>query len=245
MKTPLRIGIIGDFDRAKHSHWATEAALFHAAAQLHANVEPTWVPTSELERPDGVPGLESFDGLWASPGSPYRSPLGMLAGIEFARARDVPFLGTCGGFQYALIEFTRNVLGIADADSAENAPLGRHIVITPIACEAPGVPSGGPRLNGTSTVRAVPGTQIERACGGGDLRGEYFCSFEVNKNYTREWEAAGLRVAALGGDGEMRALELPEKRHFVATLFQPQLSSSFDRPHPIIVGYLRACMAPL
>jgi CTP synthase (UTP-ammonia lyase) len=242
MKTPLRIGIIGDFDRAKHSHWATEAALFHAAAKLQVHVEPTWVPTCDLERPDGVLSLESFDGLWASPGSPYRSLSGMLAGIEFARVRDVPFLGTCGGFQYTLIEFTRNVLGIADANSAENAPLGRHIVITPIACAVPGVPSGCPRLNGTSTMRVVPGTQIERACGGGNLRGEYFCSFEVNKDYIREWEAAGLRVAAVGGDGEMRALELPGKRHFVAMLFQPQLSSSFERPHPIIVGYLGACI---
>jgi CTP synthase (UTP-ammonia lyase) len=237
-----RIGIIGDFDRAKHSHWATEAALFHAAAKLQATVEPTWVSTVELEGPQGLRSLESFDGLWASPGSPYRSLRGMLAGIEFARVRDVPFLGTCGGFQYTLIEFTRNVLGIADADSAENAPLGRHIVITPIACEPPGVPTSGPRLNGASTVRVVAGTQIARACGDGDLSGEYFCSFEVNKDYTKEWEAAGLRVTALGGGGEMRALELLEKRHFVATLFQPQLSSSFDRPHPIIVGYLRACM---
>jgi CTP synthase (UTP-ammonia lyase) len=145
--------------------------------------------------------------------------------------------------QYTLIEFTRNVLGIAHADSAENAPGGRCIVITPIACEEPGA-SLGPRLNGASTVRAVPGTQIERACGSGDLHGEYFCSFEVNKDYLGDWEAAGLRVAALGSDGEMRALELPEKRHFIATLFQPQLSSSLDRPHPIIVGYLRACMTP-
>lgn len=66
----------------------------------------------------------------------------------------------------------------------------------------------------------------------------------MNKNYLGDWEAAGLRVAALGSDGEMRALELPPNRHFIATLFQPQLSSSFDRPHPIIVGYLRACMTP-
>jgi CTP synthase (UTP-ammonia lyase) len=116
-------------------------------------------------------------------------------------------------------------------------------VITPIACEAPGAVLG-PRLNGASTMRVVPGTQIERACGSGDLQGEYFCSFEVNKDYLDDWQSAGLRVAALGSDGEMRALELPDKRHFIATLFQPQLSSSFDRPHPIIVGYLRACMAP-
>ena len=70
---------------------------------------------------------------------------------------------------------------------------------------------------------------------------EFFCSLETNPDFVARWQAAGLRVAALGADGEMRALELPSKRFFIATLFQPQLSSSYDQPHPIIMGYLRAC----
>jgi CTP synthase (UTP-ammonia lyase) len=237
----VRIGIVGDFDRGKHSHWATEAALFHAAAKLDVSVEPEWIGTTEIAAGGGAWRLQEVDGIWASPGSPYKSLPGMLAGIEFARVHDVPFLGTCGGFQYALIEFTRNVLGIADADTAENETQSRNIVITPIACEAP--LAGRPRLEGAGSVRPLHGTQLERLCGSRDLRGEYFCSFETNRDFVGRWEAAGMRVAALGDGGEMRALELPGKRFFVATLFQPQLSSAFGQPHPIIVGYVEACTA--
>jgi CTP synthase (UTP-ammonia lyase) len=236
----LRIGIIGDFQRGKHSHWATEAALFHAAARLGLAVEPSWIATTALSSESDTLLLEAFDGIWGAPGSPFENTEGMLRGIGFARGRNVPFLGTCAGFQYALIEFTRNVLDVPDADSAENQSGSANIVIMPVACPIPA--AGGPRLAGAGTARPVPGTLFARICGTEDLRGEYFCSFETNAAFIPRWLAAGLRVAAHGSDGEMRAFELPNLRFFVATLFQPQLSSSFERPHPIIEGYLRACM---
>jgi CTP synthase (UTP-ammonia lyase) len=237
----VRIGIVGDFDREKRSHWATEAALFHAAARLGLLMEPRWVGTALLGT-EGVGGLAGFDGLWGAPGSPFDSPTGMLRGIEFARQQDVPYLGTCAGFQYALVEFTRHVLGVADADTAENSPCGENVVITAVECPVPNRAPGSPRLSGASVARPVPGTLLSSLCGTEDLRPEYFCNFETNAAFVPRWRAAGLRVAAHGGEGEMRAFELPEKRFFLATLFQPQLSSSYERPHPIIVGYLRACM---
>jgi len=235
----VRIGIVGDFDARKHSHWATEAALFHAAASLGIKIEPRWVPTTLLATQRAADSLSGFDVILAAPGSPYRSMPGMLRAIEYARTRDVPFLGTCGGFQYALIELSRNVLGLLDADSAENVPGGsKNVVITPVRCDMPSALEA--RLNGEGVARPVPGSLLERLCGGVELSARYFCSYETNPEFVPRWEAAGLRVAALGTDGELRAFELPSQRFFLATLFQPQLSSSFDRPHPIFVGYLRA-----
>jgi CTP synthase (UTP-ammonia lyase) len=90
-------------------------------------------------------------------------------------------------------------------------------------------------------ARVMPGTVLERLCGPGDLRGEYFCSFETNSNFVPRWQAAGLHIAATGAQGEMRAFELAKNRFFLATLFQPQLASRYERPHPIVLGYLRAC----
>jgi CTP synthase (UTP-ammonia lyase) len=81
---------------------------------------------------------------------------------------------------------------------------------------------------------------LEALCGAGDFAEEFFCSFETNPDFVPRWEASGMRIAARGADGAMRAFELPQQRFFLATLFQPQLSSSFDRPHPIIQGFLRA-----
>ena len=235
----VRIAIVGDFDRSKNSHWATEAALFHAAAALGLAVEPHWIATPLLAH--GGAGIAGFDAIWGAPGSPFASPQGMLHGIEHARTRDVPYLGTCAGFQYALIELSRNVLGVRDADSAENVPNaadGANIVITPIRCAVP-VPGMAP-LDGAGVARPVAGTLLESLCGSEDLRGEFLCSLEANPDYVPRWERAGLRIAARGADGEMRAFELPAKRFFLATLFRPQLSSSYQRPHPIITGFLRA-----
>jgi len=90
---PIRIGIIGDFEPAYHSHFATNAALYDAATRLKISVELRWLPTPSLEA-GAEKSLRRCDGLVASPGSPYQSFSGMLRGIEFARTRDWPFVGT-------------------------------------------------------------------------------------------------------------------------------------------------------
>jgi CTP synthase (UTP-ammonia lyase) len=94
MAQVVRIGILGDFNPEFASHHATHAALHHAAARLELQVESEWLPTPSLLTPEAQDVLESFDGIWASPGSPYQSFDGMLKGIEFARRRDWPFVGT-------------------------------------------------------------------------------------------------------------------------------------------------------
>lgn len=94
MPSPIRIGIIGDFEPAYHSHFATNAALYDAATQLRMALEIRWLPTPSLNGLDAEKILSRWDGLIASPGSPYQSFAGMLRGIEFARTRDWPFVGT-------------------------------------------------------------------------------------------------------------------------------------------------------
>ena len=241
MNQALRVAILGDFDRHKHSHWATEAALYHAASWLGFDVEPRWFPTDALEIRDAQDRLAHVDGVWGAPGSPFRSLAGMLRGIEFARTHDLPYLGTCAGFQYALIEFTRNVLGLRDADSAENSSNSKNIVIMPVACPRPATTSVSPKMHGGDTVYAVKGSLMHELCRSSEWRGEYFCNFETNSDYVSRWEGAGLRVAARGPREEMRAFDLPRNRFFLATLFQPQLSSTGEQPNPIVLGYLRAC----
>jgi CTP synthase (UTP-ammonia lyase) len=90
----VRIGILGDFNPEFRSHHATNDALQHAAAKLKLKLESQWIPTPSVLEPNSHRMLEGFDGLWASPGSPYKSFEGMLKGIEFARRRDWPFVAT-------------------------------------------------------------------------------------------------------------------------------------------------------
>ena len=96
-------------------------------------------------------------------------------------------------------------------------------------------------MHGADPVRPVRGTLVHDLCRTDVLQGEYTCDFETNPDYVSRWEAAGLRVAARGPRDEMRAFDLPDRRFFLATLFQPQLSSRVEQPHPIVLGYLRAC----
>src|SRR3954465_9531331 len=110
MARALHIGIVGDFERTRFSHWALEAALFHAAAQQGRAIELYWLGTEQVTSSGAESCLAQMDGLWGAPGGPFASNEGMLAAIRFARETGLPYLGTCAGFQYALIEFTRNVL---------------------------------------------------------------------------------------------------------------------------------------
>jgi CTP synthase (UTP-ammonia lyase) len=240
----MRIALLGDFDRDTRSHWATEAALYHAGARLGLTVEPRWIPTPALRAAGEVADvLAGFAGVWGAPGGPFASPSGMVNGIAHARGTQLPYLGTCAGFQYALIELSRNVLGLADADTAENASASANVVITPVACPLPGRRPGGPAMSGGDRVRVVEGTRLAALYSAADPSEEYFCNYETNAAFIPRWEvAAGLRVAARGSGGEMRAFELADHPFFVATLFQPQLSSRSERPHPLIEGFLRIAL---
>ena len=110
MSDAVRIGILGDYDADSPTLPTIDKSLQHASAKLNLAIESQWIPTPSLLQPNAQRMLESFDGIWAAPGSPYKSFDGMLKGFEFARRRDWPFLGTCAGFQYTLIECARNVL---------------------------------------------------------------------------------------------------------------------------------------
>jgi CTP synthase (UTP-ammonia lyase) len=236
----VRIGILGDFDPKAPNLPAVGKSLEHAAKQLGCTVESEWLPTPSLTSADSEKRLEAFDGIWAAPGSPYKSFDGMLKGIEIARRRDWPFIGTCGGFQYTLIECARNVLGIADADTAENNSGSQHIIIYPVACA---VPNHGkkPKLSGPiPEIRLRPGSYLHTFYSQESVTEEFFCNFEVNPEY--EWAAmeAGFPVVARGPNGEIRAIESPTHRFFIATLFQPQLSSKPGHPHPLVLAFLQA-----
>ena len=237
----VRIGILGDFNPEFRSHHAVNDSLQHAAARLGLKLESQWLPTPSLTSVSANEVLATFDGLWATPGSPYQSMDGMLCGIQFAREQNWPFLGTCGGFQYTLIEVARNVIGIADADSAENNSGSKNIVIYPVACAVPDRAPEAPKLSGRiSEIRLRPGSLLQSFYKQELVEEEFFCNFEINPEFEYCTMEAGLPTVARGPGGEARAIESPSHRFFVATLFQPQLSSTAAKPHPLIVGFMKA-----
>src|SRR5579862_1758175 len=159
----LQVGILGDFHSQMRSHRATNDALRHAADALRWNVSANWLPTTSLAKPEEV--LAGQDAIFAAPGSPYRDHAGMLAGIRFAREFGIPFLGTCGGFQYALIEYARNVLRLADADTEEGGGKPANPVITPVACPVADRRPGTPGLSGRCRVKFAADTRLAKIYG--------------------------------------------------------------------------------
>jgi CTP synthase (UTP-ammonia lyase) len=232
MGRQISVGVIGDFDPTFSPHVATNSALEHAAAALGASVEVCWHATESLLGVDPGSVLVE-DALWCAPGSPYRSLDGALRGVRFARERGVPLLGTCGGFQHVVIEYARNVLGFADAQHAEYDPYASNLFISELACSLAGK---------TMSVELVPGSRAARSHGGTETTEQYYCDFGLDPRHRQLLDEGGLRVAGVDQDGEVRILELPEHRFYVATLFVPQLSSSPASPHPLVTAYLRATM---
>jgi CTP synthase (UTP-ammonia lyase) len=133
---PLRIAIIGDYQRNNVTHTATDAAIEHTTARLGLVASAEWVATDVVGDPART--LAAFQALWIAPGSPYRSLEGALDAIRYARLSGVPLIGTCGGFQHIALEYARNVLGLDDADHAESNPGASRLFITPLSCSLVG-----------------------------------------------------------------------------------------------------------
>jgi CTP synthase (UTP-ammonia lyase) len=133
-------------------------------------------------------------------------------------------------------------LKIADADSSENNSGSSHYVVTPLSCALPNPRADGPKASGEERLKILPGTLLHSICDSEDDSEQYYCNFGVNEEYEKQFQAAGLRVSARGILGETRAVELPGHRFFIATLFQPQLSSRPEAPHRFLLAFLRAAM---
>ncbi len=232
MKDPVRVGIIGDFDPNFRPHTATEEALSHAAHSANVTVEPEWLPTLPLET-NAAETVNRFDALWCAPGSPYQSINGAVEAIRLTRLGDRPFIGTCGGFQHAVIEYARNVLGFADAQHAEYDPYASNLFISELACSLAGQ---------QMRVQIREGSKAHEYFGARETEEQYYCNFGLNPEHQSLIDKGGLHVVGVDQDGEARILELPEHPFFFATLFVPQLTSSRERPHPLITSYLRVAV---
>ncbi len=234
MKHSIRIGLIGDFSPHVKAHYAIPRALDLALSSLACQAEASWLSTPFLEKADAEETLAGYDALWCVPGSPYESMGGALRGIQFARERGVPFLGTCGGFQHAMIEYARNVLGLAEADHAESNPDAAMLLMTPLSCSL---------VDQSGTITFRPGSRIATIYKRLEAEEQYHCSFGLNPSYQRLLEQGGIAITGWDSSGEARTFELPGHPFFMGTLFQPERSALNGVAHPLIKAFLEAAHA--
>jgi CTP synthase (UTP-ammonia lyase) len=230
MQDTLALAIVGEFTPSFLPHTKTEEALEHMRAALRIDIRTIWISTADLvARADS--NLARFDAIWIAPGSPYKTMQGALDAIRYAREARKPTLGTCGGCQHMVIEYARNVLGFRDAHHAEYDPYASSLFVTPTSCSLVGQ---------TMQVLIAADSRVAAIYRETTTQEQYYCNFGINPSHQEQLDHGGFRIVGKDADGEARILELPGHPFFVATLFVPQLTSTFDRPHPIIVAFLRA-----
>ena len=230
-RRPLKIALVGDYDPTVIAHQAIPRALELAAEACGKPVQPQWLPTERISRDAD---LDDFDAIWCVPASPYRSTEGALRAIRYTRERNIPFLGTCGGFQHAVLEYARSVLGWTDAGHAETVPDAGRLVVSPLSCSLVEV---------NATVHFVPGTRIAAAYGALDATEGYHCNYGLNPDARDALAKSGVRIAVVDAAGDVRGIELVDHPFFVATLFQPERAALRGVVPALVVAFIDAAIA--
>jgi len=222
-----RLALVGDQNPSYPSHRELDAAR----GLLGTDVTSEWVATDGAQ----VRDLSGFDGIWLVPGSPYADDEAAYAAVRFARENDVPFLGTCGGLQYAVVELFRDLLGEADASHAEVDGVSGTNVVVPLACSLQGL---------ERDVRPVPGTRFDALVGGQTRPGMHYCSYGPDPAQLSRLVEAGVVIEAWADDDVAEVLELAGSTFFMLSLFQPQVGAMAGRPlHPLLVEFVRSARA--
>jgi len=222
----FRVALVGDYNQSVIAHQAIPEAL-RLAARPEQSIESVWIHTASIR--DAAADLAGFDGIWCVPASPYASMEGALDAIRYARESRRPFLGTCGGFQHAVIEYARNVCGLRDVGHAETHPTAPVLVASRLSC---------PLVEQSEDIVLQDGGKLKSAYGAERIAEEYHCSFGLNREYEALLFRNGLRPTARSLSGEVRAVELSSHPFFVATLFQHERRALRGEIPPLVSAFV-------
>lgn len=253
-RKPIKIGVVakyissGDFT-LEDSYVCVNEAVKHAAWELGLDPQLTWIDSEKLEA-TGKKELEEtlgdLDGLIVPQGWRSRGTEGKIKAIRFAREKKVPFLGLCFGMQMAVIEFSRHVLGLKDAHTAEANPKTRHPVIHIIPNQQKYLQNkqyGGTIRLGAWKCAIAPKTLLRRIYGKRTVSERHRHRYEMNNKYRKLLEKNGMNLCGLSSDKTLvEAVELDQKLHpfFLGVQFHPELKSRPLHPHPIFLSFIGA-----
>lgn len=228
----MSIALVGDHDPAITAHRAIPLALELAGRKEGLPLEWGWIPTATLA--DSLSALDRVAGVWCVPGSPYVSTAGAMAAIRHARLTQLPFLGTCGGFQHAMLEYAESQWRLPVVAHAETDPGAENPVIAPLACSL---------VEQQGRVHFTPHSTLARAYGRLSAVEGYHCNYGLNPHYTERLADGPLRITARDDAGEVRGVELDDHPFFVATLFQPERAALTGTLPPLVHAFVHAAMS--
>jgi len=237
----ITIHVVGKYVGYEDSYKSLNEALYHGGFSNGLKVSIKWIEAEALEEPDGPALLDGADGILVPGGFGNRGTRGMMKAAQIARERRVPYFGICYGFQWATVEYARNVAGLADADSTECNPDTPAKVIYKLR-DLLGIDDlGGTMRLGSYECDLVPGSLAQRVYGVSQIRERHRHRYEFNCLYEKTLHEHGLRISGRSPDGKfVEIAELPGHPWYVAVQFHPEFKSKPTRPHPLFAAFVGA-----
>lgn len=240
-QSDVTIGIVGKYVDLPDAYLSVVEALNHAGRTSRVKAEIRWIPADDVDGLLAESYLEGLDGILVPGGFGIRGIEGKIQAIRYARESGIPFLGLCLGLQCAVIEYSRNVLGISAAHSSEFDPMTTDPVIDLMETQKDVSDKGGTMRLGLYPAKLGEGTLARELYGEEVVYERHRHRWEVNNRYRNQLEEAGLRMSGTSPDDRLvEFVEIGDHPYFIATQAHPELISRPDAPHPLFDGFVAA-----
>ena len=239
----VTIGLVGKYVQLHDAYLSVAEALRHAGYFVGARVQIKWIDSETINRENVSATLAGCDGLLVPGGFGNRGIEGKIATAEYARKNNVPYLGICLGMQIAVIEFARNVCGLADANSGEFDENSEHKVIDFMPDQSDSINKGGTLRLGAYPCKIVPGSRMSECYNSELIYERHRHRYEFNNDYREMLSKAGLVISGTSPDGHIvETVEIPQNDFYIGVQFHPEFKSRPNKPHPLFSGLVSAAL---
>ncbi|WP_075183199.1 glutamine hydrolyzing CTP synthase [Pantoea sp. 1.19] len=246
----VTIGMVGKYVELPDAYKSVIEALKHGGLKNRLTVNIKLIDSQDVET-RGTELLKDLDAILIPGGFGYRGVEGKLMTAQYARENNIPYLGICLGMQVALMEFARNVAGMAGANSTEFEPECKYPVVALITewrdengnveVRSENSDLGGTMRLGSQACQLTPDSLVRQLYGSDTIVERHRHRYEVNNMLLKQIEAAGLRVAGRSGDDQLvEIIEIPNHPWYVACQFHPEFTSTPRDGHPLFAGFIKA-----
>ncbi|MBU3821357.1 CTP synthase [Flavobacteriaceae bacterium XHP0103] len=243
-KTEITIGLIGKYVELQDSYKSILESFIHAGAANEVKVNIESIHSEYLNDDNIKLKLCHLDGVLVAPGFGERGVEGKINAVRYVRENNVPFLGICLGMQMAVIEFARNVVGIANANSTEMDPNTPNPIIDLMEDQKTITRKGGTMRLGAWDCELKSGSLMSKIYKNDIIRERHRHRYEFNGAYKAQMEAAGMLATGLNPDtGLVEIIEIPSHPWFVGVQYHPEYKSTVANPHPLFVAFIKAALA--
>ncbi|MGB2686350.1 MAG: CTP synthase [Olleya sp.] len=242
-KSEITIGLIGKYVELQDSYKSILEAFIHAGAENEVKVNVESVHSEYLNADNIKMKLSHLDGVLVAPGFGERGIEGKITAIKYVRENNIPFLGICLGMQMAVIEFCRNVMGLADANSTEMDSNTTNPVIDIMEDQKTITDKGGTMRLGAWDCHIEKESIAYKVYQSQDIKERHRHRYEFNSNFKTQIEAAGLKATGYNPDTKLvEIVENPSHPWFVGVQYHPEYKSTVANPHPLFVAFVKASL---